>query len=172
MDIYHQLAFKNLHHFVIGIPNYNNITFYLKMQARDKNMNFSNDSEELEIPFYSQSYFNFDIIPQDEAVTLTFSYYYNPFQGFNIYRQENGGPYIQIASWIDNPSLQASQSDSYTYQDSGLTNYTIYRYKISVDLTNNTEIFCWRILKTSPYKTYGLTLYAQNNDMSDYFILG
>ena len=171
-DIYPQLAWQNLHHFVIGIPNYNNITFYLKMQARDKNMNFSNDSEELEIPFYSQSYFNFDIIPQDEAVTLTFSYYYNPFQGFNIYRQENGGPYIQIASWIDNPSLQASQSDSYTYQDSGLTNYTIYRYKISVVLANNAEIFYWRILKTSPYKTYGLTLYNQNNGMMDYFYIG
>ncbi|TDF72525.1 T9SS type A sorting domain-containing protein [Candidatus Syntrophosphaera thermopropionivorans] len=170
-DTIPNLAWQNLHSLSLELPLSNKI-YYLKMQARDKNLNYSLFTEEIEIWHYFPGFAYFNGTPLDSAVNLIFTSTFSSIQGFNIYRKENEGPSLQIASWTDNPALQPNQSQLYFYLDTGLANNHIYRYKISVVYNNGFEQFHWKTLITSPYRTYDFNLYNQNSGMHNVLSIG
>lgn len=170
-DTNSKLAWQNLSSFSLELP-YSNKVYYLKLQARDKNMNYSLFTEEIEIWNYTSVFSNFNASPLDSAVNLTFSSPLSSIQGFNIYRKEGDEPYLQIASWTNNSSLLPNSTHSYFYSDTGLINNTIYRYQVSVVYNDGFEQFHWKTLITSPYRAYGFCLYNQDSGMQDVLSIG
>ena len=151
------LAWQKAHSFTLDLPVENRI-IYARILARDKHGNFSPSSNEIKIWNTATIAGNFSAAEGDNVINLSFDSDLSQFQGFNIYRGENGANYFRLASWHQNPGLLPNQAGSYAFTDSTVANGTVYDYQLSAEFADGTQLFHWETKRASPFRRYPFVL--------------
>lgn len=156
--------------------------YYVKIRAKDYNGNISELSDECfigQIPAITNS---FEAMGLDSESVLSWdASWINDFQGFTLYRSEDGGYFQEIASYEDDEALQLpiGNSGEFEYVNTELDNGVLYRYKLTAVNNDGLEYAyplqaeCWTskiyTLELSSGEFTKVLKFSANGDASNFY---
>lgn len=168
--------FDRTNNTALADPNCNKISitglqagqnYYFKIRALDYNNNYSQASQELNANTGSAVLDNVTAFADYGKIVLKWravSQINN--QGFRVYRKTDVSDYVQIADWNSHSSLAPNTASyvNYTFEDTNVTNYLTYTYKIAYVHTNGNVFYHYEtpLAQLQPIHT----LYVRNQNGS------
>jgi len=147
---------------VTGLSNGTN--YYFKIRAKDKNGNYSDLSNQVQILTSPAKITNFKGIGKDNQVLVVWNVTNQQDNlGFKLYRSVDGGEYQLQDSYFSNVNLMSGNSN-YQWVDNGVTNGLTYTYKVASVNTSQLE-FPNQVTATCYPRDY-FTLYVGKDDNS------
>ncbi len=146
--------------------------YYLSVQARDKHGNLSPRSRELKIWILGSPITEFTATAGDGVADLNFTANNSNALGFNVYRGSGNSEAELISSWAWDLGLRPNPEGVYSYQDTELSNGTVYHYQISADYVGDLEAYFWQTRSVSPNPVWSLILSDIDHLMNKTFRFG
>ena len=141
----------------------------LRVKARDKNGRCSLESEDIFIFRPNPDLGSFTVVtiePQTGCIEINFGANFQDQAHYRLTRSVNGGAYEELAS------LPVTPSGNYQYTDTDVSHSCFYRYRISVILADNTQLWYHQTLAAQPLRPITIYLQKQGTDLVDQLVIG